>query len=71
MVGLDTNFENVQFACLEIDYGDTMNRDDPICTGRVRKYLTVYLLDLGLNTVIKHHQEEVHESAHMLIAVPA
>jgi len=70
IVGLDMGNENAQFACIEVDYGDTDNKDSPIVTGQIQKYLTVYQIDFGLNHAIKHSTEIVHESANLLIALP-
>ena len=68
MVGLDTEFLNAQFACIEIDQGDPFNPDTPIHTGEIQKMLTIYQLELGMNNVNRHSTEKIPESANMLIA---
>jgi splicing factor 3B subunit 3 len=64
-VALDVGYENPQFASLEIDYGDYEGNNHPI-----KKHLTYYELDLGLNHVTKKHTEQVSPTANLLISVP-
>jgi hypothetical protein len=37
-------------------------------TGKINKMLTIYVLDLGLNTVVRLSTESIDETANMLIA---
>ena len=70
MLALDVGFENPQFACLEVDFGETDTAAAPINTGKYTKLLTLYEMDLGLNHVVRKYADAVDESAHLLIAVP-
>lgn len=64
-VALDVGYENPQFASLEIDYSDLELSDIDM-----KKQLTFYELDLGLNHVVKKHSEQVPETSNLLIPVP-
>ncbi len=46
-IALDVGYGNPMFACLEVDYGDVDNEEDPIHTGEAAKMLTFYEFDLG------------------------
>lgn len=59
MVGVDVDFENPLFACLEVNYNDSP-----------KKMVTFYELDLGLNNVVKKSSKEVDGTSHLLIGVP-
>jgi len=70
--GVDVDFENPTFACLEIDYEDveTEAREDPHADAMGHKLLSLYELDLGLNHVTRKAVLEVDPGANMLITVP-
>jgi splicing factor 3B subunit 3 len=67
---LDVGQENAQFACLEVDYGETDDKNSLVVKGGIRKSLVIYEMDLGMNTVIRQKELEVPETAHLLIPVP-
>ena len=69
-VGLDAGYDNAIFAALEVDYGDWQDKDSVVCNGQVTKFLTLYEMDFGLNTVKRRTSEPVDDSAHQLIMVP-
>lgn len=71
MVGVDVGIEHPQFACLEIDYGDTEQNFSAVQTGQHQKTLTIYEMDLGLNHVIRKHLTPVDQTAHRIVSVPA
>lgn len=56
------------FACLEIDYGETEDKNSLVVKGGVRKSVVLYEMDFGMNNVIRKKEFEVPEDAHMLIA---
>lgn len=68
--GMDVGYENPLFACIESDYGEWDVKDSATCTGIMKKCLTFYEMDLGLNHVVRKNMEEVNNSAHMLIPIP-
>lgn len=70
MVPLHNGLGNPQFACLEINYGEPDEADAPVVTGKNKKNLVIYEVDLGLNHVIRKSAEAVPDTAHALIAVP-
>lgn len=59
LVALDNSFENPIFACLEVDY-----------TEGPQKKVTIYELDLGINSVVRKSSKEVSKTANLLIPVP-
>ena len=69
MVGLNVGFENPLFVCLEIDYGESDDPNSPVVTGKVKKNLTLYEIDLGLNHVIKKKSNEVDPEASMILNI--
>lgn len=70
VVALDVGQENAIFICLEVDYGDTDDKNSLVVKGGIRKAIVYYEMDFGMNTVIRQKEIEVPASAHMLIAVP-
>lgn len=70
VAALDVDYDNPLFACLEVDYGDTDNEDDPVNTGEALKMLTFYEFDIGQNCVTRKDQMPLHADAHKLIPVP-
>lgn len=62
-IGLDVGFENPIFAAIEMQNveGDEEER---------KKWLVYYEFDLGLNHILKKHQEEIPCSSNYLLAVP-
>mgnify|MGYP000848908632 FL=1 len=71
MIALDVGQENAQFVCLEIDYGETDDKNSLVVKGGIRKILVYYEMDFGMNTVIRQKEIDVPESAHLLIPVPS
>lgn len=67
---LDVGNDNAMFVCLEIDYGETDDKEALVNTGAVRKNISYYEMDFGMNTVIKKKEAVVDQTAHMLIPVP-
>lgn len=67
-MGLDVGQENAQFASLEIDYGETDDKNSLVVTGGVKKSLVIYEMDFGMNYVIRKKELEVPETAHLLMA---
>eukprot|EP00924_Labyrinthula_sp_SR-Ha-C_P013060 augustus_masked-scaffold_12-processed-gene-8.0-mRNA-1 protein AED:0.23 eAED:0.26 QI:0/-1/0/1/-1/1/1/0/1238 len=64
LVAMDVGFDNPMFAALEVNYERARNE-------RVlKKRLTVYELDLGLNHVVRKWTKVVDESANKLVACP-
>ena len=59
IAGLDTGFENPQFASLEVEY------ENPKI-----KQIVIYEMDLGLNHAVRKSAEEVEKTANLLISVP-
>ena len=59
IVGLDSGFENPQFASLEVEY------DNPTV-----KQLVVYEMDLGLNHAVRKSGDEVDITSNLLLSVP-
>lgn len=51
--GIDVGFENPLFACIEADYGDVDEKDSLVNTGEIKKFITFYEMDLGLNHVVR------------------
>lgn len=70
IAALDVGQENAQFVCLEVDYGETEDKNSLVVKGGIRKILVYYEMDFGMNTVIRQKEIEVPESAHLLIPVP-
>jgi hypothetical protein len=70
IVAVDVDFDNPQFACLEVDY--TPVDEDPVgeAAAGLPKTLAFYELDLGLNHVVRKSSEEVSHTANLLITVP-
>ena len=48
VVGIDVNFENPVFACLELDYADVDTDPTGEAYEESERYLTFYQLDLGM-----------------------
>ncbi|CAD8154884.1 unnamed protein product [Paramecium pentaurelia] len=70
IVGLDAGYDNAQFAAIESDYGDWQDKDSAVCTGIQTKFLTIYEMDFGLNTVRRQRSDPIHISSHSLLMVP-
>jgi splicing factor 3B subunit 3 len=68
--GVDVGHENPLFAVLESDYGEIDEFDAAVITGEIKKNLTYYEMDLGLNHVIRKSTSAVDQSATNLLAVP-
>jgi len=63
IIGVDVGFENPIFATLEMDYEEEPGEG-------LKKSITYYELDLGLNHVMRKWNEDVDRTANMMIAVP-
>lgn len=61
--GVDVGHENPLFAVIESDYGDVDEFDASVITGEIKKNLTFYEMDLGLNHVIRKSTAVVDASA--------
>eukprot|EP01101_Sappina_pedata_P009043 TRINITY_DN5147_c0_g1_i1.p1 TRINITY_DN5147_c0_g1~~TRINITY_DN5147_c0_g1_i1.p1 ORF type:complete len:1219 (+),score=480.96 TRINITY_DN5147_c0_g1_i1:47-3703(+) len=77
IVGVDVEFENPIFACLEIDYSkldndglDDDNDGEQISPESLQKNLTFYELDLGLNHVVRKWSDPCLRKSNLLISVP-
>ena len=70
-VSLDTGSDNAMFVCIEMDYGETEDKQSIINMGGVKKSIVYYQMDFGMNTVIRKKETSVDPTAHMLISVPA
>jgi splicing factor 3B subunit 3 len=58
-VGIDVGYENPTFAVLEADY-----------EGDKSRVMTQYVLDMGLNHIVRKHSHPVNPEAHKLCTVP-
>eukprot|EP00297_Palpitomonas_bilix_P002086 CAMPEP_0113888850 /NCGR_PEP_ID=MMETSP0780_2-20120614/13123_1 /TAXON_ID=652834 /ORGANISM="Palpitomonas bilix" /LENGTH=1167 /DNA_ID=CAMNT_0000877789 /DNA_START=21 /DNA_END=3524 /DNA_ORIENTATION=- /assembly_acc=CAM_ASM_000599 len=70
VVGMDVDYENPCFACLELDYSEVDEDATGEAAASVEKQITYYELDLGLNHVVRKATLAVERSAHALYAVP-
>ena len=70
LVALDVNYENPVFAALELSYGEADADASGVAAAEACKHLTLYELDLGLNTVVRKWSEPVDNGANLLLAVP-
>ena len=70
IVGLDTGFDNPQFAAIELDYGEADVDPTGEAAEEASKQLVLYELDLGLNSVVRKSSETIDNGANMLISVP-
>lgn len=61
--GVDVGHENPLFAVIESDYGDVDEFDASVITGEIKKNLTFYEMDLGLNHVIRKSTTSIDASA--------
>jgi splicing factor 3B subunit 3 len=70
VASLDTAFENPVFVSLELDL--TNIDDDPtgVAATDAQKQLTLYELDLGLNTCIRKHSEAIDNGSNIIYSVP-
>jgi splicing factor 3B subunit 3 len=66
--GVDVGHENPLYAVIESNYGDPEEFDAGVVTGEVKKSLTYYELDLGLNHVIRKHTEDIDPSSTNVLA---
>eukprot|EP01083_Nonionella_stella_P097943 275342_1 len=70
IVGVDVEYENPVFACLEIDYSELDDIEINPEDREAQKTLTFYELDLSLNHVTRKHMEVVDPGANLLVSVP-
>uniref|UniRef100_A0A7S2F9J7 DNA damage-binding protein 1 n=1 Tax=Octactis speculum TaxID=3111310 RepID=A0A7S2F9J7_9STRA len=68
--GVDVDFENPIFACIELDYSEADQDATGDAAEETEKHLTYYELDLGLNHVIRKWSEPISRTASMLLTVP-
>ena len=72
LIALDRGFQNPVFATIEVDYGDS-EEDSPeleLTQYELEKTLVYYVLDLGLNHVIRAPAGTVDRTANLLLQVP-
>ena len=60
IIGLDAGYDNALFAALEVDYGDWQDKDSIINSGEITKFLTIYEMDFGLNTVKRRTSDPIN-----------
>lgn len=70
IVGLDTGFDNPQFAAIELDYAEVDVDPSGEAAAVAEKQLVIYELDLGLNSVMRKMSHPLDTGANMLISVP-
>lgn len=63
--GLDVGFDNPIFAAIEMETGKGVFKDQPL-----KKVLTYYELDLGLNHTVIKYSEEVPDTTNYILSVP-
>lgn len=68
--GVDVGHENPLFAVIESDYGEIDEFDAAVITGEVKKNLTFYEMDLGLNHVIRKATSTIDQSATNVLPIP-
>lgn len=66
--GVDVGHENPLYAVIETNYGDAEEFDAGVVTGEIKKSLTYYEMDLGLNHVIRKHTEEIDATSTNVVA---
>lgn len=70
MVGVDVDFANPMFACLEIDYEEADSDATGEAASKTQQTLTLYELELGQNHVVRKYSEPLEEHANFLVSVP-
>ena len=70
VIGLDVGNENPEFACIEIDYGETEDKNSLVNKGGVEKNMVTYMMNFGENILVRKKAVQLPPSAHMLIPVP-
>ncbi|ORY16460.1 CPSF A subunit region-domain-containing protein [Clohesyomyces aquaticus] len=69
-LGMDVGYENPIFALLEVDYSESDADPSGEAFHEVKKELSYYELDLGLNHVVHRGRTTVDRTANMLFRVP-
>jgi splicing factor 3B subunit 3 len=69
--GVDVGYENPLFGVIESDYGEIDEFDASVITGELKKSLTFYEMDLGLNHVIRKSTTQLDPTASSLMPVPS
>ena len=70
LCALDVGFDNPLFAAIELSYADADADPTGQAAASATKHLTLYLLNLGLNTVERFWSEPCDNGANMLVPVP-
>lgn len=70
IAGLDVGYDNPLFCAIEAEYGDIEDNKSPVHTGEIKKTLSFYEIDLGLNQVIRRKNIPISKTAHSLLPVP-
>ena len=70
MCSVNDHYENPQFVCIEVEYGDEDNEKSAVCTGVYQKVIVYYEMDLSLNHVVRKSSEKVDNSAHLIVGIP-
>jgi splicing factor 3B subunit 3 len=70
ITALDTGFENPTFAALELDYTELDDDSTGEATLEAQKHLTIYELDLGINSCTRKNSEPIDNGSNILITVP-
>ncbi|GMF28830.1 unnamed protein product [[Candida] boidinii] len=66
---LDVGFENPLFAAIECNYGDYENSKHKKDI-QIKKTLSYYELDLGLNHVVKKYTETLDQDSNFMLSLP-
>jgi splicing factor 3B subunit 3 len=67
---LDTGFENPTFASIELDLGNIDDDPTGITATNAQKHLTIYELDIGINSVIRKISDPLDNGSNLLCTVP-
>ena len=70
LCALDVGFDNPLFAAIELGYADADADPSGAAAAAATKHLTLYLLNLGLNTVERFWSEPCDNGANLLVPVP-
>jgi splicing factor 3B subunit 3 len=70
IAALDVGLENPCFAALELDYSDVDDDSTGEAAIKAQKSLTIYELDLSINTCARNMTVQVDNGSNVVIAVP-
>eukprot|EP00746_Dinoflagellata_sp_MGD_P155614 gnl/MRDRNA2_/MRDRNA2_85465_c0_seq1.p1 gnl/MRDRNA2_/MRDRNA2_85465_c0~~gnl/MRDRNA2_/MRDRNA2_85465_c0_seq1.p1 ORF type:complete len:1217 (+),score=20.44 gnl/MRDRNA2_/MRDRNA2_85465_c0_seq1:154-3651(+) len=71
VAALDTGFENPIFAALELDVANIDDDPTGIAATNAQKVLTMYELDLGINSIIRKNSDPLDNGCNLLCPVPS